>query len=70
MALLILLLDSLEPNALCCTLIAWYGNRDEPYTDNIQTILPKSCDNCRDLFVSFAQEFLNTKDYHERKSCY
>ena len=65
--LLILLLDSLEPNALSCTLIAWYGNRDESYPDDIQTILPESCDNCRNLFVSFVQKFLNTKDYHKRK---
>lgn len=65
--LLIILLDDLPPQVLSKIIIAWYGNRDEPYPNDIPTILPQTCNKCRDSLLSFGRQFLNTNQYKERK---
>lgn len=66
--LLVHLLDCLEPEELCSTLVAWYGNRDEPYPNDIPTVFPKACDSCRKDLEVFFSEFMGTQNYTERKS--
>ncbi len=47
--------------------IAWYGNRDLKYSDNLHSIFPTSCDICqKDLFV-FYKEYLKSQDSNVRK---
>lgn len=65
--LLVLLLDELEPEILKHVIVAWYGNRDESYPDDISTILPQNCVKCNELFVKFFRDFLNANQYVVRK---
>ena len=65
--LLVLLLDELEPEILKHVIVAWYGNRDESYPDDIPTILPQCCAKCSELFVKFFRDFLDSDQYVLRK---
>ena len=66
--MLVHLLDNLEPKELCSTLTAWYGNRDEPYPNDIPTVFPVACDNCFQTLKAFFRAFMDTQNYTERKS--
>ncbi len=65
--LLIILLDDLDEKTLSRIVIAWYGNRDEPYADDVPTIFPQSCDACKDNLLLFGRAFLDAHDYTSRK---
>lgn len=66
--LLVVLLDSLKPTELEIILIAWYGNRDDSYLNDIPNILPCTCSKCKDTLSTFGRAFLNTKNSSERKN--
>lgn len=66
--LLVHVLDCLECEELCNTLIAWYGNRDEPYPNDIPTVFPDACDSCRHNLEVFFRSFMNAQKFTERKT--
>lgn len=66
--LLIVLLDSLKPVELKNVLIAWYGNRDDSYSNDTPNILPRSCSKCKETLSAFGRAFLDTKQSSERKN--
>lgn len=66
--MLIILLDSLKPEILKRIIIAWYGNRDEPYPEDTPTIMPQTCDKCKEKIADFGRQFLNSEGYRTRKS--
>ncbi len=65
--LIIKLLDDLDNNALKKIIIAWYGNRDEPYPNGNQTVLPVACEHCRQKLLNFGIEFLAQPSAFERR---
>lgn len=64
---LIYLLDSLTPHELSNVLIAWYGNREDGYQNDIPVIFPQSCDKCRYELLKFGRDFLDSNQYSDRK---
>lgn len=66
--LLVHVLDRLEHEELCNILIAWYGNRDEPYPNDIPTVFPSACDRCRHNLEVFFQSLMNAQKFVERKN--
>ena len=66
--LLILLLNSIPVNELGKVTIAWYGNREERYSDSDQlTIFPVSCHQCNETIMSFYSDFLDEQSGEKRK---
>lgn len=65
--LLIKLLDALDGESLSRVIIAWYGNRDESYQNDVPTLLPQMCELCKPQIMSFCQSFLKTNDFNIRK---
>lgn len=66
--LLILLLDSIPINDLSKITIAWYGNREEKYSDkDPETIFPTSCHLCQKNLLLFYSDFLEKNDCKRRK---
>lgn len=66
--LIIKLLNDLDDEALTKTIIAWYGNRDEPYADDVPTVLPVSCEKCRQKLLNFGLAFLNEPNCLKRRN--
>lgn len=65
--LIIKFLEDLDTEALSKSIIAWYGNRDEPYADDVPTVLPVSCEKCKQKLIDFGLSFLNEPNYAARK---
>lgn len=65
--LLIELLNELDEQALKKIVIAWYGNREEPYQNSSSAILPITCKYCRQPLLGFGTEFLSTSNTSERR---
>ena len=67
--LLILLLDSLPTKDLAKITIAWYGNREEKYSDiDPATIFPIACHQCQSSLLQFYSKFLVEADCKKRKN--
>ena len=64
----ICLLDNLDHIALSRILIAWYGNRDEPYPNDLPTLFPRTCCKCHDMLIRFFRDFLDVDDFSVRKN--
>ena len=65
--LLIKLLNTLAPESLSRVIIAWYGNRDESYQNDIPVQLPSMCELCKPKIMAFCKSFLLTNNYIKRK---
>ncbi len=66
--LLILLLDSIPIDELGKITIAWYGNREERYSDTeLLTIFPAACPQCRKKIMLFYSNFLEETNCKKRK---
>lgn len=66
--LLILLLDSIPVKDLEKITIAWYGNREEKYSNaDSATIFPLACHQCRKKLMLFYSDFLEELDCNKRK---
>lgn len=48
--------------------IAWYGNRDLEYDNDLQSIFPTSCTTCEDDLFKFYKLYLKNKDSDYRKN--
>lgn len=67
--LLILLLDSIPNKDLDKITIAWYGNREERYSDtDPATIFPTACSQCKEKLLQFYSDFLEESDCKTRKN--
>lgn len=64
---LVHVLDRLECEELCSVLLAWYGNRDEPYPNDIPTVFPAACDSCRHNLEVFFRSFMEAQEFFEKK---
>ena len=60
------LLKELNHELLENITVAWYGNRDDSYENDIQTIYPQCCNKCRDKLASFFRSFLDSNQYNIR----
>jgi len=60
-------LSLIPKNYLSEIYIAWYGNRDLKYEDNLHSIFPTSCSGCEQDLINFYELFLKNKDPDYRK---
>ena len=61
------LLSELNDFELNHVSMAWYGNRSVDYGEGRVSVLPKTCDVCRDVLLSFFKSFYATRNLGERK---
>ena len=61
------LLSELNDFELNHVSMAWYGNRSVDYGAGQVSVLPKTCDACRDVLLSFFEVFYATRNLGERK---
>lgn len=63
-----LILDTLPVEQLEQITVAWYGNREETYSDcNTHTVFPTACAKCSALIYDFYRQFLHTSNGSDRK---
>lgn len=48
--------------------IAWYGNRDLEYDNNLKSIFPTSCDICKEDLIEFYELYLKNGNSEYRKN--
>ena len=61
------LLSELDDFELAHVSMAWYGNRSVDYGAGQVSVVPKTCDACRDVLLSFFEVFYATRNLGERK---
>ncbi len=66
--MLIEVLSKIPENYLKDIYIAWYGNRDLEYDNDLKAIFPTSCANCKYNLFKFYELYLKNKDSAYRKS--
>lgn len=61
------LLSELDDFELEHVSMAWYGNRSMDYGKERMSVLPQTCDSCRDILLSFFETFYASRDLKARK---
>lgn len=65
--MLIEVLSKISEKYLKDIYIAWYGNRDLDYSNNLNSIFPTSCAVCKEDLLHFYELFLRNTDSNYRK---
>ena len=65
--MVIMVLNKISDKALENIVVAWYGNRDESYSNKTPTIMPRICHECGDILTDFISNLHRTNDVSKRK---